>query len=149
MIFLIHEAETSQAQVDSTVVVVAGWEMDLDHLESTKRRWRVTAAFILNLGTSSFYEGCVLQLGKGKLDDEVSGSVLHVVLHPRCCGLWARRNTAQAFEDLKENVHSFVYMQTSGAEYGRCVTEDEIFHFSTKTTHSVVLVVNRAIRQKK
>ena len=28
---------------------------------------------------------------------------------------WSRCNTAQAFEDLKENVHSFAYTQTCGA----------------------------------
>ena len=52
----------------------------------------------------------VLQLGQGKPDAEVGGSVLHAMLHPRCRGLWPRRNTAQAFEDLVENVHSFAKM---------------------------------------
>ena len=39
------------------------------------------------------YQNC--SLVQGKLDAEVGGSVLHVVLHPRCRGLWPRRNTAQ------------------------------------------------------
>ena len=105
--FLAHKAQTSQAQVVTR------------HSRLHPQPWNAL-----------LHESRVLQLGKGKLDDEVSGRVSHVVLHPCRRGLWPRRNTAQAFENLKGNVHSFVYMQTSGAENGRSVTEDEIFYFS-------------------
>ena len=36
--FLVHEAETSQAQVDSAVVVVAGWDVDLDFSEEHREK---------------------------------------------------------------------------------------------------------------
>ena len=78
-----------------------------------------------------------------------SVAALRVVLHPRCRGLWPRRNTAQAFEDLMENVHSVAYIQTCGAGNGRFVTEDDIFHFFQKRRIPSFFVVNRAILQKK
>ena len=55
---------------------------------------------------------------------------------------------AQAFEDLTENVHSLAHVQICGAENGRSVTENEIFHFFQKRRNLTSMWTEKAIRQK-
>ena len=62
--------------------------MDLDHPEEHKEKVARHRRLHPQPWHAFLHEGRVLQLGQGKLDAEVGGSVLHVVLHPRCRGLW-------------------------------------------------------------
>ena len=68
--------------------------MDLDHPDENREKVARHRRFHPQPWHAFLHDSRALQIGEGKLDAEVGGSFLHAVLHPRCRGLWPRRNTA-------------------------------------------------------
>ena len=99
------------------LVVVAGWDMDLDHPEEHRER-------VVRLMKAVY---CSLVKGSSTPRSVAASCMRGFIRAVVACG---RAATPPRSSKISKRTCTVLYMQTCGAGNGRFVTEDEIFNFS-------------------